>query len=370
MTDQEGLEALLRGNHPCIRIATYEENEALDLIFATAVELQRQVLIWTETTGLRDGLLADSACLANTEHPAAALFHLRSREQGKVAVMLDLAGHLKDEKTRRLLREVIDGFSQNGGTIILVDDEAGNLPASIRAVATPFELSLPDEKALAEVFKQTIREYNRGVPVQVNLNAREVEIVLRNLSGLTRRQARQIIADCICTDRRLDPEDINTILANKRRQFQGIGLLEYIEAPVDLQDIGGLASLKCWLAQRSNALSSEATAFGIPAPRGILMLGVQGAGKSLAAKAVATAWQRPLLRSIPAHSMTATLANPKAACAMPCGRPRSWPPSFSGSMKSKKASPLPPANPSTAASPSGCSPPCSPGCRSTRPPSS
>jgi SpoVK/Ycf46/Vps4 family AAA+-type ATPase len=85
-------------------------------------------------------------------------------------------------------------------------------------------------------------------------------------------------------------------LAEKRKQFQSAGLLEYVESPVDLGEIGGLNKLKEWLRVRQNVLSDEAAAFGIPAPRGLLMLGMQGAGKSLSAKAVATSWQRPLLR--------------------------------------------------------------------------
>jgi SpoVK/Ycf46/Vps4 family AAA+-type ATPase len=135
--------------------------------------------------------------------------------------------------------------------------------------------------------------------VQIDLDKKSLRTIVRNLAGLTRRQARQIILDVICPDQRLDANDINTILAQKRKYLQSEGLLEYIESPVDLSEIGGMTNLKHWLAQREKALSEDATAFGIPAPRGILMLGVQGAGKSLSAKAVATAWHRPLLRMDP-----------------------------------------------------------------------
>jgi SpoVK/Ycf46/Vps4 family AAA+-type ATPase len=100
----------------------------------------------------------------------------------------------------------------------------------------------------------------------------------------------------VAEDRRFDAEDINTVLTGKRRALKGTGLLEFIQTPVDLAEIGGLKRLKHWLAHRQQATTDEAAAFGLDAPRGVLLLGVQGAGKSLSAKAIATAWQRPLLR--------------------------------------------------------------------------
>jgi SpoVK/Ycf46/Vps4 family AAA+-type ATPase len=126
-----------------------------------------------------------------------------------------------------------------------------------------------------------------------------MDTIVRNLRGLTRHQAEQIILDTVVEDRRFDDNDINTVFASKRRMIQRGGLLEYIETPLDLSEIGGMKYLKKWLIQRKNAFSEEAEAFGLRAPRGVLMLGVQGAGKSLCAKAIATAWHQPLLRLDP-----------------------------------------------------------------------
>jgi SpoVK/Ycf46/Vps4 family AAA+-type ATPase len=166
----------------------------------------------------------------------------------------------------------------------------------VRAWSTDFELTLPDERELEQILKHTLRARSEEVPVQVYLNRRDLDTIIRNLKGLTRRQARQIILDAVCGDSRFDISDVNHILAQKRRLLQSAGLLEYVEAPVDLEEIGGLVRLKNWLNQRRCALSKDAAEFGITAPKGVLMLGVQGAGKSLAAKAVATAWQMPLMR--------------------------------------------------------------------------
>ena len=210
--------------------------------------------------------------------------------------MLDLAGHLKDERTLRTLREAIAKLAGSGCTLVLIDQH-DEVPPVIKATTTTrMEISFPDEQELTEIVKRTLREVNEERPISVNLNKRELDVVVRNLRGLTRRQARQVIIDSVAHDRRFDADDINHILSLKRQALGAVGLLNFVEAPTSLDEIGGLRRMKQWLASRQDALSDEASDFGIPPPRGVLMLGVQGAGKSLAAKAVATAWKRPLLR--------------------------------------------------------------------------
>jgi hypothetical protein len=296
-SDGERVHQLILSQHPLVVIQTCEEDEAVQLVIDTALEHNIEFWAWSISRGLHVPTLKDAVPIPDTEHPAAALYHLIHQSQRKLAILLDVAGHLKDERTLRHLRDLIGKFAASGGTLILIDH--ADLPAPIRALAQRFELSLPDEKALEQLVVQTVRARNKIAPVRVDLGRQNLRTIVRNLSGLTRRQARQIILDAICNDHCLSADDITLMLAEKRQYLQGEGLLEYIEAPVDLSEIGGMVNLKHWLAQRQNALTDDAAAFGIPPPRGVLMLGVQGAGKSLSAKAVATAWQRPLLRMDP-----------------------------------------------------------------------
>jgi hypothetical protein len=294
-TDQQRLEHLLRAEHPCVSITTYEEDEALSLVRDAVQELGLDLLIWSVSQGLRDGMIADGPSITGTEHPAAALVAIEQMPRRVTVAMLDLAEHLKDERTMRCLREAIGAVAKTGGHIILIDHST-NAPAAVRAVATTFELSLPDGPALEQIVRETLKRRNEVCRLAVEISKRDLQTVVRNLRGLTRRQARQIVLDTVCEDRRFDVSDVNMVLAQKRRQLQGIGLLDFVEAPTSIDEIGGLRRMKFWLEQRREALNDEAKAFGITPPRGVLMLGVQGAGKSLAAKAVATAWQRPLLR--------------------------------------------------------------------------
>ncbi len=294
-TDAQRFESLLRAEHPCVSIVTYEEDEALASVRAAASEAGIDLLIWSVSQGLRDGMIADGPTITGTEHPAAALVAIAEMPRKVTAVMLDLADHLKDERTMRCLREAIAAVGKQGGHVILIDHST-TAPACLRAVATTFELTLPGEPELERLVKDTLRKRNDVCRIAVDISKKDLTTVVRNLRGLTRRQARQIILDTICDDRRFDVADVNTILAQKRKHLQGSGLLDFVESPTSIDDVGGLRRLKFWLEQRRTALGDEAKAFGITAPRGVLMLGVQGAGKSLAAKAVATAWQRPLLR--------------------------------------------------------------------------
>lgn len=295
MTDSERLGELFDAQHTCISILTLEESEALDVIKAAAMDRGLEVFLWSVTQGVRDGLLARSPTVTDSEHPSAAMYYLSTIQRRFVAVFCDISDHLKDPKVLRMLRETIERIAENRGHVVLVD-HATELPPDIRALSTPFELTLPGEQDLEEILRDVLVEQSVPDPVHVNLTRQDLQMIIRNLRGLSARQARQVILDSIANDHTLDSADINKILAQKRQHLQSMGLLDYVEAPVDLDEIGGLRALKYWLEQRREALCDEAVSFGLIPPRGVLMLGIQGAGKSLAAKAVATAWKRPLLR--------------------------------------------------------------------------
>src|SRR5687768_15544027 len=116
MSDREELVRLLKAGHPCVSILTFEENDALVIARGAANDLGRELLEWSVIRGLRDGLVAAAPVVADTEHPAAALYFLSTLTRQAIAVMLDLAAHLKEERTMRALRETVDAFSRNGST--------------------------------------------------------------------------------------------------------------------------------------------------------------------------------------------------------------------------------------------------------------
>ncbi len=295
MDDVKRFTGLLDAGSSCISIVTHEEREMLDIVRLTALQLKRPMLIWSASAGVREGIFVDQPAEPHTEAVLPGLYELGQKDGNPLCVTLDLAGHLANETNQRALRELIYQYERNSGTVIMIDCE-DKLPSVIKSYAKPFELSFPDEKELDKIIRQTIHLFHQKKPVEVGITRKGMDAIIKNLKGLTRRQARMLIAEVVADDRRFVDEDVNSVMAGKRRMMKADSLLEFIQTPLDLDEVGGMNNLKKWLDLRKKAFSTQAADFGIHAPRGILLLGVQGAGKSLCAKAIATAWRQPLLR--------------------------------------------------------------------------
>jgi SpoVK/Ycf46/Vps4 family AAA+-type ATPase len=296
--DFERFEQLIQGGSYCISIVTHEERYAMEIVRKTAARLKRDMWVWSMADGVRDGTLDGAPCIVNTDAPAKGLTSLSQAKPGSLCVTLDLAEHVKSGKALRVLRDLVDNFHKTGIAIIMIDSNDA-LPDVIKAYARSFELSYPDEDELQQLIRATLQRLHRKKPIEVGITQRGLDTIVRNLRGLTRRQAVRIITDAVGADQSFNDDDINVVIANKRRMIQHSGLLEYIQTPLDLSEIGGMSRLKKWLNDRKDVFSPDARAFGIVPPKGVLMLGVQGAGKSLCAKAIATGWQQPLLRLDP-----------------------------------------------------------------------
>ncbi|HZE95563.1 MAG TPA: AAA family ATPase [Planctomycetota bacterium] len=298
-TDADRLRKLLQAGHPCILIQTLEEQEAAELLRKAAVELRAPTHAWKQSRGLYDTDFPDNPPVPDTQDPAAALQSLLgSAADRSLIVLYDLVGHLGDARSARLLRDLIEKARRKDAHVVLVDP-SGELPAAIDHEATRFQISLPGEKELGEFVRELLARERNRLKGPVRLSPALWTSFLNNLRGLSRRQVRQVVLDVISDDGELDEKDLGRVLARKRQILQKDGLLDFVETPTSLNEIAGMEKLKTWLAQRKNALMDEARLYGLVPPRGLLMLGVPGSGKSLTAKAVATAWQRPLFRFDP-----------------------------------------------------------------------
>lgn len=313
MGSVEAFARLLAAGHSCISIRTTEETHAVQMVKTSLIGLVDELWQWDAVNGLVRGEMSASTPIESTLNAAAALKYVTDRPGYNALVALDLMDHLSDPRVVRAVRDLVGRFDGplpprpagsegmtapaiGSGHLVLVD-HGGDLPSVIASSSTTFEVPLPDEQELETILRRTLTKYNAAVSkLDIEIKRSDLDLLIRNLQGLTRRQAERVVLETIIDDRRFDAGDMSVILEAKRRMFAGSGALEFVDKPTDLSQIGGMRNLKRWLEQRARAFGPDAVSFGLKPPRGVLMLGVQGTGKSLCAKAIATAWDRPLLR--------------------------------------------------------------------------
>ncbi|HYE63276.1 MAG TPA: AAA family ATPase [Phycisphaerales bacterium] len=291
----------IRLGHTCLRVVTWEEAEARQAAFGAAGELGLELWTWSATSGLVRGPLSGNP-IKDTANPGAALVFLRTNlVSSSLVVMLDLADHLGDPHVLRALREFAEQLragTPHGSAILMIDykDEVPGVVERMSHTVTP---PLPTDEQIEGLVRRCVRNINVGTPLRVSLSKGELGAMVQHLRGLDRRHVEELIRGVVLDDKALNADDLARLVRAKRERIGSRGVLEFVDAPAALDEIGGLDRLKTWLKRRELSFTKEAKEFGIAPPRGVLLLGVQGAGKSLAAKAIATAWKRPLLRLDP-----------------------------------------------------------------------
>ena len=287
------LKALIQSRHPVITIDTIEEERVDNLLQAVATGLHMPLFAWTVTHGLQR--VGGEGPVYGTSNPQMLVRHLTTLTIRAVFHLKDLHAHLGDATVMRGVREVAQAFLRTGSTAVL-SGESIHLPGELAREAIPFTLHLPNREELQHVVHQTLRALNAQRNLTVTLGPDGMESLLQALSGLTLNQARQAIAWAVLDDAALTAQDIPRLLRRKGEAVREEGLLEFYPSEDNASELGGFEHLKAWLERARVGFSSEARALGLPAPRGILIIGVQGCGKSLAAKAIANAWKQPLLK--------------------------------------------------------------------------
>lgn len=305
------LRVMFEAKHTCVRIVTTEEAEVRDLAEAVAHEMKLEVVTWSVTDGVQQVRLESDPPVPNTTNPAMGFRWLsQSLQRPTMVILLDASDQLTDATNLRAFRDLYErvragrvGVGHVGvegkvaRSVILMIDHAEHVPQTVASVSAKYEISAPRDEEIREIVKQTLRQMQRERGLVVALKNEDTfgEALVENLRGLSRRQIRQLVSE-ISADGRLTEDDLDRVQRGKRQLLKEAGVLEFIDAPTSLNEIGGLAKLKSWLDRRSRSFERSAHEFGLSTPRGVLLLGVQGAGKSLASKAIATAWRRPLMR--------------------------------------------------------------------------
>lgn len=295
MPDLKDLALTIATGAPVVVIESWEETRVLDMVRRLGFRRGVPVWGWTLTDGLRRLELEDAPVRGNLKDPDAALAHVRGLDEPGIFVFCDLHPHLREPATVRLLKDIALAHEKHHRTLILLS-HALELPAELQRLSARFRLTLPsDEQLHAIVREEAARWARENGGKRVRTDPETLDALVRNLRGLTAADARRLARGAIVDDGAISDSDVPQLNRTRFELLSRGGVLSYEYDTADFGAVAGLVNLKDWLALRQ-AVFLGGKQPGMDPPRGILLTGVQGGGKSLAARAVAGTWRLPLLR--------------------------------------------------------------------------
>lgn len=318
----ERLKILLSSSTPIVVMETVEEMRAVRLVRAACSTLNLATFEWSIASGLvrcgsdvgtlvqepahasAGGYVASTGhdpndvgaqALYNSKEPAQALGNLEAMSIEAAFVLKDFHRHMDDPVVVRRLRDVGQKFSTNRRTVIITAPSI-TIPAELRSLVEFLELPLPDKQRLRQIIDEMTVRVGKTRTLKRTLDAPGLEAMANNLRGLTEEEAERAASQAIVTRYGVTPETVTDVLQAKKELLRHSGMLEFIDASENLGNVGGLDNLKRWLGQRRGTWEDAARDFGLEPPRGAIILGVQGCGKSMCARAIAGEWKLPLVK--------------------------------------------------------------------------
>jgi SpoVK/Ycf46/Vps4 family AAA+-type ATPase len=315
----ERLKVLIDSSTPIVVMETVEETRAVRMVRSACAALNLAAFEWTIASGLarsgaatgdgafESGVLppggyvghapdTDNAkALYNSREPAQMLANLEAISIEAAFILKDLHRHMDDAVVVRRLRDVGQKFATNRRTLVLTAPKI-SIPPELGSLVEFLELPLPDRLRLRQIIDEVLVRVSRAHTLQRRLDANGMDAIADNLRGLTEEEAERAISQALVTRYALCPETAGDVLEAKKTLLKREEMLEFVEASDTLGAVGGLDNLKRWLGQRRGSWEEKAHEFGLDAPKGVIILGVQGCGKSMCARAIAGEWQLPLVK--------------------------------------------------------------------------
>ena len=286
---REELSLLVRSRYPLIYIPTREEERAESAIATCATELDnRAVYTWDYVDGYQ-GNPTDKGFGRRNPLQALELIEKIPASAAAIFVLRDFHRFLEDISISRKLRNLLKLLKSQPKNIVILSATL-SIPDELSNIITVLEFPLPDAAEIRSEVERLLEATGS------NLSRRDTDELVRSCQGLPLARIRRVLARGIAAHGTFEPEDIDLILEEKRQSIRQTQILDFYPASEKISDIGGLDSLKDWLIKRGGAFSERARQYGLPHPRGLMLVGIQGTGKSLTAKAIAHHWHLPLLR--------------------------------------------------------------------------
>ena len=289
MNFSEEFTLLLRACYPLIYISTTEE-ERLERAIASVGEKigNRQVYIWDFVDGYQEN--PNNTGLGK-RNPLQALEFVEKLpdKAGGIFILRDFQRFLEDISISRKLRNLARSLKSQSKNIVIISSQV-EIPPELTEVLTVINFPLPTAQEIKTEIQRLMLATGQ------TLTDKLLNEIVRSAQGLSLERIRRVLTRAIATHGKLEPEDVELILEEKRQSIRQTQILDFYPATEQISDIGGLDNLKDWLLRRGGAFSDRARTYGLPHPRGLLLVGIQGTGKSLTAKAIAHHWHLPLLR--------------------------------------------------------------------------
>lgn len=296
---------LLKARFPYLYFQTWEEERAVSLINSVASNVQliktpRQIFEWKITTGMFD---LKGHKINDSQTPLKALEFIEKYDQPSIFILKDFHiyfggyGRSPDFQIIRKLRDMVTKIKQSPApkNIIFISPSLV-LPEDLQKDITIVDFNLPTFEEIKDVLDEMIKANKHSGRIQIDLNEEEKEMLAKAATGLTLSEAENAFARAMVEDGRLNVHDVEVILEEKEQIIKKTGILEFVRSDLRMEDVGGLENLKRWLSKRNKSWLDSAKKYGLPAPKGVLITGVPGCGKSLISKSISSMWQLPLLR--------------------------------------------------------------------------
>jgi len=281
------LDILIRARYPLIYVVSFEEGRVLGFLREIAGERAKKIYCWSATQGLEPRPAGAAPRL-----PQETLDYFAALKEEAILVLKDFHYYISDSVITRRLRDLAQALKNSYKNIVILSPVL-RLPIELEKDISVVDFGLPDIEDLGELLDNVIESCKGNPQLDLELTPDKREQLLKACQGLTLTEAENVLAKSLVEKRTLD---VDSVFTEKEQIVRKSGLLEYYRATEKFADVGGLDVLKDWLNKRTHAFTEKAREFGLPEPRGILILGVQGCGKSLSCKAVASLWRLPLLR--------------------------------------------------------------------------
>lgn len=299
MDGNHDLELILRSRTPIVIIESQDEARMLELLQSISLRRSSSTYMplfrWTITDGLQRLDISLEPQALNSE-PTDVLKHIRAVSKPGLYVLLDFHPFLEDPVHIRLLKDICIQFQSVERQIVLISHQV-KMPKELEGFCARFDMALPNENARVRIVRKVADEYaneHSGNPVQIDPKAHN--LLIKNLAGLSYADTERLARNAICVDGAINHSDLPNVMQAKYELLSRGGALHFEYDTASFGDVGGLSRLKKWLTQRRPAFRGDTSAAHLDAPKGILLLGIQGCGKSLAAKATAAVFGVPLLR--------------------------------------------------------------------------